>query len=490
MASALTPFRSKQEGEKIKVKCRYLEKGDDGDVFVKCKYYKLPWEKLVVEGHVIGAELGKVFGHLILAGKEGERGKVGNKTFTFQEIDLEVLGRKGRSVIVVIIGKGKYFGKVYGEIIEGFSEGEEVLGIVPLKKRDKAFLEVDGLYIEKELPIVTELKEIDIELPYEVIEVENGKVKIVNKVPLQTAYGELKPGTHTIDKNTMIMYKGIVETPTTFKVKTEMIFGGIKRAHKAMKGLYVMTHSGSYLVNEAVRELGYLSCYWDDELYAIGKNLYFNGKKIELPSRPYSCARAGDVAIVSIPSAPFSMRIELLYPTVTLSVSTKVPWDVPWGEGKAKLYFISDGVEVKEMEYGVYEIWSDNEFLYAFNIFGELRVYDGTEEIWKREANGILDITRYKDYLFVITKYPPRLWVYKDHKLIHKEPFEGYALCSSNAVYAFEKKEMKLYVPPDFKPLKAKAVEAWRCYAKNSIIVAGPQGLYNIIPLLRINKNP
>ena len=465
-----------------------MDKGDKGDVFVKCKYFKMPWERLEVEGQVIGANTGKVFGELILAGKEGERGRVGQKEFVFQEVGLEVLGRKGRSVIVAIIGKGRYFGKVYGEIVEGYSDGDEVIGVVPLVRKGKGILEVEGLTVEKDLPDVRELNEISIDLPYKVVEVRNGRVKIVNEKPLQTLGGTLEPGAHVLEKDTMIMYKGIVERPISFKVKIERLMGGIKRAHKAEEGLFFITHSSSYLANEGIRELGHLSCYWSEELYAIGKNLYFEGKRYELPSRPYSCSKAKDVAIVSIPSAPFSMRVELLYPTVVLSVSAKVPWEVPWGEGKAKLYFISDGVEAKEMGYGVYEVWSNGKEIYAYNLFGELRIFEGLEEKWKREANGVLDVTEFGEYLFIITKYPPRLWVYKNRKLIHKEPFEGYALCSSKAVYAFDRDVLKLYTPPDFVALEAEAMEAWRCYAKEGLVVAGPSGLYEVTPLLRIGK--
>ena len=450
----------------------------------------MPWENLEVQGQVIGANVGKVFGELILAGREGERGRVGHKDFLFQEVGLEVLGRKGRSVILAIIGKGKYFGKAYGEIIEGFSEGDEVVGVVPLVRRGKGFVEVEGLIVEKELPDVRELNEISVNLPYRVIEVWDGKVKIVNEKPLQTLTGVLEPGTHVLEKDSMIMYKGIVERPISFSVNVERLMGGVRRAHKAERGLFVLTHSSSYLVGEGIRELGYLSCYWNDELYAIGKNLYFEGKKYELPSRPYSCVKAKDVAMVSIPSAPFSMRVELLYPTVVLDVSAKVPWEIPWSEGKAKLYFISDGVEVREMGYGVYELWTDGNEIYAYNLFGELRTFEGIEEKWKREANGVLDVTKFRDYLFIVTKYPPRLWVYKDRKLVHKEPFEGYALCSSKAVFAFDKDVLKLYTPPDFVALESRAVEAWRCYAGEALISAGPSGLYKVIPLLHIGKLP
>ncbi len=462
---------------------------EDEDIFVKCKYVKLPWEKVDVEGHVISANLGSVRGEVILAGKEGERGKVGNKEFVFQGVDFNVLGRKGRSVVVAIMGKGKYFGRIYGEYVEGISEGEEVIGVVPLVRKGKGFVEVEGLRVEKELPDVKELKEIYIPLPYKVIEVSPSKVKIVNEKPLLTPNGVLKPGVHVLDQNSMVMYKGIVDMPTQFEVEVKRLFGGVKRVHKARRGLFVVSLSETYLVGDSIRELGHLSCYWDENLYAIGRKLYVDGRVYELPSRPYSCTRIKDVAVVSIPSAPFTMKIDLLFPTVSLSVSAKVPWEIPWGEGKAKLIFISDGVEVKEMEAGVYEVWSEGRKIYAFNLFGEMRVFEGLEEVWVREANGVLDVTVYEDYTFLITKYPPRLWVYKGKKVVHKEPLEGFALCSSKAVYAFNGTRLKVYTPPNFEPLVSSAVEAWRCFAEEGIIVGGPDGVFYLNPLLRINKN-
>ena len=427
---------------------------------------------------------------MILKGKEGERGRLGPKEFYFQVPDVGALGTMNGVVLVYILGKGRYSGTVYGARVEGVSEGDEVFGVPPVRG-SSAHLEVGGIWVDKELPDPKELKPANFDLPYRVLEAGRKlKVALEDEFDVIEKKHYKAKGVLELPYGSVLVYKGIPERPS--RVETEKAFeawtGEVERAFKVPKGLVVHASRTTFLVTDGkIKDLGFRSsCYFNDELYAIGNKAFVKGKSLELPSESFSCARVGKYAVFSLPSRPVRMQLKLFSPLVTVDLPTEVPWKVPWSDlpnAHLVVYDIEKGKLYKlELSPGAYGLYLGKR-LYAYNLFGELRAYDrGLKLLWVRESNGVRDVEE-RDYLAIWTYRPPRIRVYKaPFQQVFKAPtgLDSVALCSDDfALYAVDGERIRAFLPwANFYELFGKAEGGLACKAfDRTVVIVGKNGV-------------
>ncbi|NPA85675.1 MAG: hypothetical protein GXO07_06735 [Crenarchaeota archaeon] len=470
------------------IRCKAV-KEEGGFVYVECSYFRLPWEPSEVpyEGELLGApangrtvRLG-IRGKVVLRGREGERGRLGPKEFYFQIPEIGVLGEMNGVVVVYILGKGRYAGTIYGARVEG--EGEEAFGVAPLKG-NKARLEVGGIWVEKELPDPKSLKRAQLDLPYRVVGAgEKLKVELYDEFDVIGERHYKVKGTVELPYGSVIGYRGVPERPS--RVEAEKVFelwaGSVRKALKGREGLVVHTSRTTLVVGRGVKDVGLATdCYYDDDLYAVGRRAYVEGRVFELPSAPYACTRAGRLALFSIPSKPVFLTIRLFSPTIAISVPpTEFPWEIPWSSERnaALIAFDVETGEERRVELlpGVYGLYRRKHLL-VHNLFGELRVYDERLSLlWRREANGVRDVAE-EDFLALWTYRPPRIRVYQDFfKQVFKTATNNYhvGLCSERGLlYAVDGEQLRIFLPKlGFYELKAKIEGGLACEAVGGAIV-------------------
>ncbi len=477
------------------VKCKAV-KEEGGEVLVECSYFRFPWEPSEVPylGEPLGCKVvnGKIKvgikGKVFLKGEEGERGRFGPKEFFFQVPDVGALGIKNGVAVVYVLGKGEYKGTIYGARVEGYSKGDEVFGVPPVRG-NWAHLEVGGIWIDKELPPPSSLPEADLDLPYKVLRAGRRLEVLLEDEFYVIAGKEFKAkGRVELPYGSVIVYKGIPERPSRVETEkvTEFWVGRVTKAFKVPGGLVVHTSNNTFVLkNGKFESLDMLtSCYFDEELYAIGKKVYFKGKTFELPFEPFSCARMKDVAVLSIPSKPVFLTIRLFSPTVAVSVPpSEVPWRVPWSSLRDAHLVVIKGSEMYKVTLlpGAYGLHYSNGKLLAYNLFGELRVYDeGLRLIWRREANGVRDVS-YGKYLSIWTFKPPRIRVYKrPGEQIFKTVTKGaqVGLCEAKGlIYATDGNALRIFLPwAEFYELRGRIEEGLACQAfGESIAVVGKE---------------
>jgi len=462
-------------------RCRAVGE-EKGVVYVECSYLRAPWESAEVEvrGEVPGLDGNKLKlglkGKVLLKGKEGERGKFGDKEFVFQVRAVGALGKVNGVVIIYILGKGEYRGKVYGQRVEGRSEGEATFPVFPVGGA-KASLEVGGIYLEKELPHPDELSELDLDFPYSVVEVGEA-LKVKFEAPFYALDGERLEGERELPYGTVALYQGVPEPLRRFKSEKvgEIWLGSVERAFKVRGGAVVHTSRTTVIIKDGrVRDLGIkTSCYYDDNLYSIGDKAFVDGRRLELPSEPFSCVRFANKAIFSIPSRPVTSTLTLLSPTVIVAIGpSSVPWKVPWSAfEKAKLYVAEEDYEV-ELSQGAYALYA-GERLYAYNLFGEALAFDRElRKVWRRDSNGVRDLDELGDKVAIKTFAPPRVRLYEGRKEVLKVHTSrtSSACLSDRALFVLDGNKLRLFLlDKGFYELVSKVEPGELCAASGDLI--------------------
>ncbi|UXD22896.1 hypothetical protein IPA_09370 [Ignicoccus pacificus DSM 13166] len=495
---------------------------NDEEVIVRCSYIRAPWSRPIVPftGRFVGGDaedlgngylkLLKLKGIIRLAGKVGDKGKVGNIKFIFQETDVNVIGIKNGIAIVHLVGKGKYKGSIYGYPVEGNSENDELIGVPPIRGR-KAKLTIGGLLVLKELPKPSELNEYDIPLPYTVLEIREDCKKLLafedlDFVTFKGKLEKLKKGLNEICSRGVVYYKGFVEEPKrcTYLRKGFFISSPIIRFEH--KGRYLVLNSSlkSFIVNN-----GKVDILKDVDVYCKGNEtevmvkdnkalIYHKGVKIqrELPERPTSCEVLNEDVLFAFPSKRVDLPVKVLdsgtnafiplFPLVT--VVTPIDWEEPWGSSSNAYLMTLTGKKV-ELEPGSFKLLKINDLIVAYNLYGSIYVFNkDLEMVWSREANAVRSVAVLDDVLAIWTQRPPRLRLFHlrggRFKEVKKLSFSinHAALCPdliSKLIYAIDEKGKMLALNKEGEVvLESTVTPSWTCMSfDKTLFTASSEGM-------------
>ncbi len=430
-----------------RIRCFYKNVEDD-EVVVECKYFRLPWERNVVSyvGTFLGGDavelngylkLTSILGKVQLSGKSGERGLFHYHAFTYQHLDVNAIGLKNNIAIIHLIGKGKYFGKIYGTYVSGTSSGDEVFGVPPLRGR-KAFLEVDGLIINKLLPSPDDLNEYDLSLPYVVLNVgENCKeLYVFKEMEYVTSDGEiikLQKGLNKVCRDGLLYYKGFVEEPNRviFLPKGYVIGSVVRKFEYKENYVYITTPRKTYVIDESVRkELPPVEVYCskdeDHEAYYYNGTLEISLKGIRLKSNigPISsCEFLDEDLIVTIPSAQVTQTLRIIEdegfivaPFPRLSYISPHEWEELWGRSNFTQILSLQSRKSLTLESGILKLlpFPKRDKLLVYNLYGNVYIMNkDLEIIWQREANAVRSAATSERGFVIWTQRPPRIRVFK-----------------------------------------------------------------------------
>ena len=440
-------------------------------------------------------------GEVILESSEGAVGAFGNYTFMYQYIDLNVIGLKdGITAIVHLIGKGRFHGAVYGYRIEGISEGDELIGVPPIRG-NKAKVNVEGLWIEKNLPKPRDLRSYDFPLPYTVVGFEKGckKVVLFDNMDVLRPDGKirkLEKGTHELCGNWILYYKGFVEQPerVVYVKQSDIVKTVVSKFENKGSYMYLRTPMKTIILNDSVKTSMPLDAYCkegrteveitDNEVRVSQDGITIRRKVSDTPS---SCEVLGNDVILALPSRPITnlLRItdngSIFIPSFSLSHVEPPEWEEEWGSGEtAKLLSFARGKSI-ELEPGIFKLLKlrRHNLLLAYNLYGSLYLLDeGLNVVWSREAHAVRSAVETSEGFAVWIQRPPRIRFFKvsnrgvkeigkvkygmDHVALCSDDERVYAVDEAGVLTAFDSRGRRL--------LRGKVEPAWACMSSGDTL--------------------
>ncbi len=492
----------------------------DGNViYVSCKFVNLtPWRNVIeIEGEVVNGPLEKLHGNswklnalkgtILLKGAEGDKGRVGRKEFYFHVPELNVIGMKNGIAIVHIAGRGSYEGYIYGSYVRGeFGDVTDVVIGVPPLRGNKAKMEIGGLKIEKELPRLENLKEVDVMLPYMVLNVRNGCKEIYSwdKIELVTPNNEIEEfkGVKRVCSKSYVYYNGFIEEPLNVLLiyAKDLIKKRVDSVEQKRDYLVVRTSSNTFiLTRDGVKSVpgsvtycsnGHIEVIINEsnelELFKSGTRV----TKIKLDEKVSSCEVLGgndEKVYLAIPSGKPRNKYSLVNignSFTFIPIITELgdpPWREEWGTSDVSI--ITDLTARVELEAGIFKLFAFGDYLFAYNLYGNVFLFDGNlRPLWKRESRGVRSLAVGESTFALWSQRPPRLrlFAFKGHgkiKEIKKVSIgiDHVALCYDEVLKAYvaiDDSGRLMYIDETGETLLRGRIEpAWACMSFDPYLV-------------------
>ncbi|ALU12779.1 hypothetical protein EYM_07435 [Ignicoccus islandicus DSM 13165] len=502
----------------LRSKCRALYK-EGNYVYVACSFINLmPWRNSIeIAGEVVNGPLSRVNGNIwrihgirgsiLLKGKEGSIGKIGSKNFIFHVPDVNVLGLKNGIVIVHIIGHGKYRGYIYGSYVEGEigSSNDIVIGIPPIRG-NKAKLEVGGLILEKQLPSFTSLNELDIMLPYVVLNIENDCKEIYSWENVEVMYSDFSIekvyGHQRICGKSFIYYRGFIEEPINVLLRPSKDVLRKRVVSVDPKRDYVVLRTSSETVVISKDDLKVfpgrvIYCRENDTEVLMDEkgivNVLKGGKpfaSVRFNEKVSSCEVLNDKIYLTVPSRKpesFASLVNIgngfTFIPFIAEVSD-VPWIEEWGYKDTSFVTRLGSNEITFLEEGISKLVKLEEgLLLAYNLYGGVFLIDeNLKLLWKRETRGVRSVAASKDMLAIWSQRPPRLRLFSFMKDKRLKEVRRLRLGLNHVSLCFDGK-LSLFVAIDDNGnvlyinehgeivLKGKAEPSWACISFDPYLV-------------------